>query len=71
MEFAEDFFELTGDLIFECPMNGDVYEELIRLVVEEDVVSEDLKKRFVMEDNFCTDETVNVFERLTENLRER
>lgn len=71
LEFAEDFFELTGDLIFECPMNGDVYEELIRLVVEEDVVSEDLKKRFVMEDNFCTDETVNVFERLTENLRER
>ena len=39
--------------------------------MEEDVVSEDLKKRFVMEDNFCTDETVNVFERLTENLRER
>ena len=57
-------------MIFECPMNGDVYEELIRLVVEEDVVSEDLKNKFVMEDNFCTDECINVFDRLSENLRD-
>lgn len=70
LKFAKDFFELTGDLIFECPMNKDVYEELIRLVVEEDVVSEDLKNKFVMEDNFCTDECINVFDRLSENLRD-
>ena len=70
LKFAKDFFELTGDLIFACPMNKDVYEELIRLVVEEDVVSEDLKNKFVMEDNFCTDECINVFDRLSENLRD-
>lgn len=63
-DFAKELFELTGDIILLTERNKNVYEELIRVVVEGNILSEKLKSKFVLEDDFCTDEVINIFDRL-------
>lgn len=63
-DFAEEFFELVGNIILSVKSDKKVYEELVRIIVEGDILSEELKSKFVLEDDFCTDEVINIFERL-------
>ena len=73
INFAKDFYSLVSSTMSftDIICNKDVYEELIRMAVEEDIIDEGLKKQFVMEDNFCTDEDINVFEKLSKLIPEK
>lgn len=62
--FANDLFSLVGYEFINCENNKDVYEELVRMVVEENVLSDELMEKFVLEDNFCSDKKINIFDRL-------
>ena len=63
-EFATDFFGTIGDLFIYSENNKNVYEEIIRMAVEEDVISSEIKEMFRLEDDFCTNKGINVFEEL-------
>ena len=39
-------------------------EQLIKNVVEKDILSKEIKNKFVLEDQFCASGSINVFERL-------
>lgn len=64
IDFAKELFELVGNIILSVGNDKNVYEELIRMVVEGDILSEKLKNKFVLEDDFCTEEVINIFDRL-------
>lgn len=63
MEYSRELFELVGDVILLGNNDKAVYEELIRMVVEEELLTEDMKKIFVLEDDFCTNEKIDIFAR--------
>lgn len=60
--FAKDFFSTVEDLFIKAENNRNIYEEIIRLAVEENILSDKLKNMFKLEDDFCTDKQINIFD---------
>lgn len=63
VEYAKELFSLIGDVILYANNDKAVYEELIRMVVEENLLTEDMKKIFILEDDFCANEKIDIFKR--------
>lgn len=62
-EYAKELFGLIGDVILYANNDKAVYEELIRMAVEENLLTEDMKKIFILEDDFCANEKIDIFKR--------
>lgn len=67
VDFADEVFSYLGELIFLIDGNKQIYEEVTRLIVEEDIVSKKLKDKFVIRDEFCTGGVINIFDKLSLN----
>lgn len=63
-DFSRELFSLVGDELFALDECKDMCENLIKSIVEKDVLADDLKKLFILEDQFCTSGTINIFEKL-------
>ena len=61
VDYTKDIAPLLEDIILSDNTNKNIYEELLRLSVEEDLLSEELKKQFILEDNFCKKNVTDVF----------
>ena len=61
VDYTKDIAPLLEDIILSDNTNKNFYEELFRLSVEEDLLSEELKKQFILEDNFCKKNVTDVF----------
>lgn len=66
LEYAKDFFSTVGDLFLKNENNKNIYEEIIRLAVEDNILSDELKNVFTLEDDFCTNKEINIFSLLEE-----
>lgn len=64
VEFARDFFSTIKDLFIYSENNRNIYEEILRITVEENIVSDEIKEIFRLEDDFCTNKSINVFDEL-------
>lgn len=61
IEYVKEIAPLLKDLIVVDSPNKNVYEELLRLAVETELISDKIKKQFILEDNFCKKNTTDVF----------
>ena len=67
LDYANKLFDLLKNIAIIQESNKLVYEEIMRMSVEENLLTDELKDKFILEDNFCTDKEINVFKRLIKN----
>lgn len=63
-EYFVDFYKMCGDIALDYEIDKKMGEGLVHAAVENDIISEELEKSFVVEDFYCSNEEISVLEYL-------
>ena len=63
-DFARKLFGYIGEDIIDVYIDTELSEKLIKSVVESNILSENIKNKLVLEDQFCKSGTINIFGKL-------
>lgn len=63
IEFVQDIINTLGDSILEYKPSNEVVEKIFTYFIEEKAsISEELKYKFLVEDNYCSNSSISVFD---------